>query len=113
MNGARTRFRIFEPDSPPMTADETQQIRNSGLYRTMMLENLNDRQNGQSGENPESHVLPERTQSQQQSPTDQSGRLPFSRNELLLDLHQQQLDAIHKATELIANSLRFAPDDHT
>jgi hypothetical protein len=38
---------------------------------------------------------------------------PLTRSEWLLDLHQQQMDAIQKATERIAFSLEITPGDHT
>lgn len=38
---------------------------------------------------------------------------PLNRSECMLDLHQQAIDAIHKVTALIANSLEITPGDHT
>lgn len=109
LNGARTSFRIFDPDSPPMTADETLQIRTSGHYRQMM-ESLNGPPNTQSGEPRAQNAT---TQRDQPNCLQLDSRRLSSRIEALLDLHQQQLEAIQQATQLIANSLENAPDDHT
>lgn len=108
-NGARTRFQIFDPDGPPLTLDESQQIRTSGRYRKMM-ESLNGPPNTQSGDPRAQHAT-----TQEDQPTCHLSESPrhSSRIEALLDLHQQQLEAIQQATRLIANSLENTPDDHT
>lgn len=61
--------------------------------------------------NPDSHFCHQRTENQ--IPQSQSTAPTLNeRAEALLDLHQQHLDAIQKATELIANLLGNLPGDH-
>lgn len=61
--------------------------------------------------NPDSHCCHQPNQSQTQQNQSTAPTLN-ERAEALLDLHQQHLDAIHKATELIANLLGNRPGDH-
>lgn len=81
-------FRIFDPDHPGQPSIKTTSTM-SGIPRTP-------------------------TQSSRKTLTRQSVDQVHSSNaEALLDLHQQQLDAIHAATLLISNLLKNAPDVHT
>lgn len=108
MRQRNSAFRIFDPNATP---EEQTQARNSSRYRLMM--SRKGQPNTPFGE-PQSQSQPQPTNHNQSESCHQSAALPLSSKiEALLDLHQQQLEAIQAATELIARTLGFNPDDHT